>query len=151
MATANFKNPPMFDQKTMTYESWKNEVEVWRLVTELKPEKQALAVALSLTGNVRETAMELPAENLADKDGMKKLIEHLDKVFLRDDRDKAYEAYKNFDSFRKSESKSMSEYIIEFDKLYNKAKKYEMALPEAVLAFKLLDNAGLTSEKNSLH
>ena len=96
MATANFKNPPMFDQKTMTYESWKNEVEVWRLVTELKPEKQALAVALSLTGNVRETAMELPAENLADKDGMKKLIEHLDKVFLRDDRDKAYEAYKNF-------------------------------------------------------
>jgi hypothetical protein len=43
-----------------------------------------------------------------------------------------------------------SDFIIEFDKCYNKAKKYEMALPEAVLAFKILDNAGFTVQEKQL-
>ena len=49
---------------------------------------------------------------------MTTLIQQLDKVFLREDKDKAYEAYKNFDTFRKTESMSMSDYIVEFDKRY---------------------------------
>ena len=49
MATS-FKNPPTFDPRLMTYETWKNEISVWRPVTELKAEKQALAVSLTLTG-----------------------------------------------------------------------------------------------------
>ncbi|CAC5364880.1 unnamed protein product [Mytilus coruscus] len=44
----------------------------------------------------------------------------------------------------------MSDYIIEFDKRYSKSKKYDMTLPEAVLAFKLLDNAGLSSRDKQL-
>lgn len=61
---------------------------VWQLVTELKKEKQALAVSLSMTGNARETAMEVPAEDLGKADGTEKLIAQLDKDFLRDDKDK---------------------------------------------------------------
>ena len=37
---SNLKNPPKFDPKTMSYETWKNEVAVWQLVTELPDEKQ---------------------------------------------------------------------------------------------------------------
>ena len=69
-----FKNPPIFNQ-------------AWKLVTDLKLDKQALAVSLSLTGNAREVAMEVAAADLAKEDGMKTLIENLDKVFLRDDKD----------------------------------------------------------------
>lgn len=134
----------------MTYETWKNEIEVWKLVTDLKSDKQALAVSLNLTGNAREVAMEVAAADLAKEDGMKTLIENLDKVFLRDDKDKAYEAYKNFDTFSKSENMSMSEYIVEFDKRYNQSKKYEMTLPQAVLAFRLLDKANLTLSEKQL-
>lgn len=43
-----------------------------------------------------------------------------------------------------------SDYIVEFDKHYNKAKKYDMALPEAVLAFKILDKAGLSLQEKQL-
>ena len=150
MASSNFKNPPGFDPKTMTYEAWKNEVEVWKLVTELKPEKQALAVSLSLKGNAKELAMEIKAEDLAKDTGMTTLLQQLDKVFLRDDKDKAYEAYKNFDTFRKTDSMSMSDYIVEFDKRYSKSKKHDMVLPEAVLAFKLLDNAELSTKDRQL-
>ena len=150
MASNSFKNPPAFDPKTMTYEKWKNEIEVWKLVTELDEKKQALAVSLSLKGNARDVAMELKAENLAKETGMKTLIDALDKVFKRDDKDRAYEAYKNFDSYHKPEDITMSDYIIEFDKRYSKAKKYEMALPDSVLAFKLLDNAGLSKKDKQL-
>ncbi|CAG2196738.1 unnamed protein product [Mytilus edulis] len=149
MATS-FKNPPTFDPRSMTYETWKNEISVWQLVTDLKVDKQALAVSLTLTGNAREVAMDVPAADLAKEDGMAKLITQLDKAFLRDDKDKAYEAYKNFDTFVKTENLSMSDYIIEFDKRYSKSKKYDMTLPEAVLAFKLLDNAGLSSRDKQL-
>ncbi|VDI61048.1 Hypothetical predicted protein [Mytilus galloprovincialis] len=149
MATS-FKNPPTFDPRSMTYETWKNEISVWQLVHDLKVDKQALAVSLTLTGNAREVAMDVPAADLAKEDGMAKLITQLDKAFLRDDKDKAYEAYKNFDTFVKTENLSMSDYIIEFDKRYSKSKKYDMTLPEAVLAFKLLDNAGLSSRDKQL-
>ena len=74
----------------------------------------------------------------------------MDKVFLRDDKDKAYEVYKNFDTLSKSENMSMSEYIVEFDKRYNQSKKYEITIPEAVLAFRLLDKANLTSSEKQL-
>jgi hypothetical protein len=47
-------------------------------VTDLKSDKQALAVSLSLTGNAREVAMEVAAADLAKEDGMKTLIENLD-------------------------------------------------------------------------
>ena len=40
--------------------------------------------------------------------------------------------------------------IIEFDRRYNISKKYDMTLPEAVLTFKILDNAGLTSKERQL-
>lgn len=54
----------------------------------MKKEKQALALSLSLTGNARETAMEVPAEDMGKADDMEKLIAQLDKDFLRDDKDK---------------------------------------------------------------
>lgn len=92
----------------------------------------------------------IPAEDLGKADGMEKRIAQLDKVFLRDDKDKAYEAYKNFDVFKITENMKISDYILEFDKPYNKAKKYEMALPEAIIAFKILDNAGLSSQEKQL-
>ena len=69
---------------------------------------------------------------------------------MRDDKDKAYEVYKNFNTLSKSENMSMSEYIVEFDKRYNQSKKYEITIPEAVLAFRLLDKANLTLSEKQL-
>jgi hypothetical protein len=121
----------------MTYETWENEIEVWKLVADLDEKKQALSVSLSLSGNARETTMDIPAKNLAEETGIATLLERLDKVFLRDDTDKAYKAYTSFDTFQRPENMSMTDYIVEFDKRYNKSKKYDMSLPEAVLAFKI--------------
>ena len=145
----SYKNPPALKEDTV-YETWKNEVEVWRLMTDLDEKKQALAVALTLTGHAREKVIEIEASRLNSTDGMKILIEALDELYKKDTIDLSYEAYSKFEKFRKSEDMKMTEYIVEFERLYTKVKKYQMVLPDAVLAFKLLDNANLEDREKQL-
>ena len=45
---------------------------------------------------------------------------------------------------------TMENFIIEFEKYYNKTKKIYIALPEVVLAFKLLDCTGLEHKDRQL-
>ena len=142
----NYKIPPKFDE-ARSYESWKNEVNIWKRVTELAKKKQALAVALGLEGRAREVAMEIPADDLDKDNGMDTLLEKLDGVFQLEEKDRAYEAYSQFDRMTKDAAVSMADYIIDFEQRYNRIKKYDMKLPDAVLAFKLLDTACL-DEKN---
>lgn len=78
---SNYKVPPKFDE-TRPYESWKNEVNVWRRVPELKKNKQALV----LEGRARETAMEIPAEDLSSENDMTALLTKLDSVFLKEEK-----------------------------------------------------------------
>ncbi len=143
---SSYKVPPKSDE-ARPYECWKNEVNIWTWVTELDKKKQALAVALALEGRARETAMEIPAEYLDNDNGMATLMTKLDDVFLKEEKDCAYEAYSYFDGITKNGLVSMTDYIIDFEQQYNKMKKYNMMLPDAVLAFKLLDTACL-DEKN---
>lgn len=150
MMASGFKNPPSFGDKETNYETWRNEIDIWCLVTEVKVEKQALAVALSLQGQARAIALELDKAKLNDKDGMKFLLEALDKVFKRNEIDILYTQYSNFEKLERQKDQNISEYIVEFERQYNKMKSKAMALPEAVLAFKLLDKAGLDQRDKQL-
>ena len=68
----NYKNPPVLGNDTL-YETWKNEIEIWKWVTDLEKKKQALAVTLSLSGQAREKALQIPAAELEDDTDMTKL------------------------------------------------------------------------------
>ena len=149
MTTNNYKNPPNLE-KEKDYAQWKNEVKMWQLVTDLDNKKRGLALALSLQGKPREVALEMDPAKLNADDGVEVLIVELDKVFEKDKMDQAYSAYTAFDKYQREGSISMSAYIIEFEQKYNKCKKYEMALLDAMLAFKLLDNAGLGQSDQQL-
>lgn len=145
---SNYKNPPTFNGES--YEEWKNELFIWQLMTDIDKKKQALAVTLSLNGNARKTALNCNKDELHQENGMDILISALDGLFLRETIDTAYEAYKNFDGFRKPEHMAISDYIIEFDQRYQKSTKYKMSLPDAELACKLLDNANLPNQQRQL-
>ena len=45
---------------------------------------------------------------------------------------------------------SMGDFIIEYERRYNICRKYKMEYPDSVLAFKLLDNAGLSVKERQL-
>ena len=145
----SYKIPPTLGPDT-NYETWKNELEVWKLVTDVKPEKQALAVTLSLTGQARAKALEIDVAQLNTGDGMDILLAALDNLFLQDEVDLAYTAYSDFEKLRKGQDMSMCDFIIEYERRYHICRKYKMEYPDSVLAFKLLDNAGLSMKERQL-
>ena len=147
--TSNNKTPPVMGPDT-DYDRWKNELSVWKLVTDLDKKKQALAVTLSLSGKARQTALDIPVEELNEDEGMTVLISALDKIFLKDSVDRTYEAYSKFDSYKRTDQMSMNDYIVEYEQLYNQCKKYKMTLPDSVLSFKLLDNSNLNQQERQL-
>lgn len=147
--TQSYKSPPCLGPETI-YETWKKEIEVWKIVTEMKPEKQALAVTLSLTGQAKSKALEIDTAQLNSQDGMDVLLEALDSLFIQDEIDLTYSAYSSFEKFKKTPNISMNEYIIEYERLYGACRKHKMDYPDSVLAFKLLDNAGLCEKERQL-
>ena len=53
--SSNFKSPPVFHpEDDDDYVSWKNDIGVWKLFRDLKPEKVGAAVYLSVKGQARE-------------------------------------------------------------------------------------------------
>ena len=81
MASKYFAPPALLKDK---YSTWRKEMKIWELVTSLDKTKQALIVFLSLEGKAREAVLELDTAVLNSEDGMKKLYEKLDTLFLED-------------------------------------------------------------------
>ena len=137
----------------MPYKTWKNKIDMWKIVTAVPKEQQAITLLLeSLEDNnkAEKAKSELTASDVNDENGMKVLIEKLDKVFESDKINEAYLVYARFINFQKSDEMSMTDYITEFEHLYHKITNHEMPLPNTVLTFKLLDGAKLSKDERKL-
>lgn len=77
-------------------------------------------------------------------------MQKLDTVYLKEEKDRQYDAYTEFDNIKRESNVTMLDYIVEFERTYNKMSKLKMKLPDAVLAFKLLDTAGLCVKDKQL-
>ena len=76
MAQANYKLPPVLGPDTV-YETWKQEIAVWRLVTDLEQKRQGPAVTLTLVGQARAKALEIDVDDLNKDSGLDTLLEAL--------------------------------------------------------------------------
>ena len=94
--------------------------------------------------------LELELGKLNDDNGVKNLLEKLDKLYLKDDTHSVYEAYERFETFSRTSSMTVSDYIIEFEHLHNKAKQHKMELPDGVLAYQFLNSANISSHHKQL-
>jgi hypothetical protein len=104
----------------------------------------------SLQGQARANALEVNVVDLNKDDGLDTLLEQLDTLFLRDKVDLSYAAYSDFEGYRSDPGTNMADFVVEFERRYNVCKKYEMTLPDAVLSFKLLYSANLTTKDRQL-
>ena len=74
----------------------------------------------------------------------------MDLTFKSEKIDDAYSAYSNFNVFVKKEGLSMNHYTVEFEHLYYKMAEHDMKTPDSILAFTLLDGAGLNESQGQL-
>ena len=147
---ADYRTPPALTSE-MSYERWKQEIEVWQLVTKLEPLKHAGAILLSLTGNAREAALEIGIDELKNPEtGVQSLLTKLDSLYAKDTLLLSIDAYKDFEKFQRPEGMKISDYKIEFEKRYNRAKKYKMTVDDGVLAYRFIESANLTESQQEL-
>ena len=84
---------------------------------------------------------QIDLKDLTSVDGVNNLISALDELYLTDETCSAYEAYEMFERFTRPTEMSINDFIIQFERLYNKAKSHGMEIHEGVLAYRLLNGA----------
>ena len=139
--------PPLVPEK---YDSWKKEMQLWEMATSVEKKKRAPTVFLSLTGKAREAVLEMDLEKLDAEEGMKALYEKLDSLFETDKNQAALMAYESFESYVRLSDMSVTDFLIEFDRLVAKLKDHAIVLPDAVIAYRSLKSANLSQEDERL-
>ena len=147
-------NPPSLNS-TKSYERFKQELSAWREITELKKEKQGIAVALSLpeddVNRIKDKVFDqISLDDLKSADGLDILLTFLDKHLGKDDLSDSVEKFDEFDDCQRKEGQTIQEFIGIFDSLYRKIEKKGMKLPPEILAFKLLKKANITKDEKLL-
>ena len=150
---SGYKN--QFESTTKPYERYIEELKAWCMVTDLEKKKQGIAIALSLPENdpsgVRDKVFsEVTLDKLHKTDGVETLMTYLDSLFKKDELSEVYERYINFDRYQRDPEQEREEFVLEFEKLDNRVKQRDMGLPQAVLAFKLLDASKLPHRDRQL-
>ena len=141
--SSSIKNPPVFDQKS-DYDVWKKDIELWQKLTDLKPEQQAIAIHLSLTGKARQASSELSVDELSKAGGVKALMTRLDRVFSEDKNRKCFNADLAFEEYRREPDVAKDDYLCEFDRRYHKLTECDVKLPSAIIACRLLKSCNLS-------
>ena len=153
MACSKIAIPKFGDDKN--YEGWKRELAFWQLATTAEKKKQALLIALSFPedSEVRHRVFNETDQDELDKlstdDGVKILLEILDKYYKKDDLSEAFESWSKFVSYLRVDGVTIDNYISEFYKRYNELRKF-VELPKAITGFILLSNAGLDAKEKQM-
>ena len=95
------KMPPIF-KDDMDFLSWKNDIDVWLLFTDIDKTKHGPAIYLALEGKAREAVRDIDKQKLSSDGGASAIIEALEKVYLKDENTRAYLAFKNFYNFKRT-------------------------------------------------
>ena len=150
MATGgSYKTPPALS-KSSSYENWLKEIKVWQKLTDLGIGKQGPAILLSLEGKARDTVLELEIDDVAADGGVKLIIDKLDKLYLKDKAQSAYEAYDRFEKFQRTSGMHIKDFIFEFEKLLSKSKSYGTTMSSDILAYRLLKAANISESHQQL-
>ena len=132
-------------------EEWKHDVKLWQAVTESDEEKQGPVLYRSLEGQAKKACNNIAVKDICNKDGFKLIMWKLENVFAKDAEQMAFEDCMKFETFKHSPEMFVVEYITEFKRLYNGIQVHDMKYADGVLAYKLLINANISEEKQSMH
>ena len=90
----------------------------------------------------KKAASQLKKEALKEANGVEKLLEKLDELFLRDKGSRQFSAFRSLYNLRRAD-KSIESFVSEFEHVYYKFSEQGMELPDPVMAFMLLESCKL--------
>ena len=87
--------------------------------------------------------------DIKSDDGVKKLLEELDKTFKKDDVSKLCEVWTEYINFKR-EKHSMEEYITQYEKKVAELKRQKINIPTVVLAMQLLNGSEINQHDKQI-
>ena len=127
------------------------DMELWEEFTSLDKKKRGTAFLLELgEGKVKNAIRSLGKAVITAEDGISQIIAHLDQIYEEDTAQVSYRVYCKFEKYVRPESLPLQSYISEFEKMIADLKRQKIDLPDAVLAYRLLNSANLSAEKVDL-
>ena len=118
--------------------------------TDLDKKKRGPAVYLTFKASACDKVRNLTIEEIGAEDGVKKITDKLDEVYLKDKDTQCFMAFESFYEYRRASGVNVTEFLVEFGYLVNKLKKQNIDLPEGVLAFMLLKASNISDEHERL-
>ena len=115
--TIHSSTPPLI-KSCKSYKDWKRLIKHWSKIAGLKPNEQASAILLSLTGEDLDAALQVPEEDLDKDDGLDALLKRLDTLYLKDELAEKFGALEAFQTYSRPSSASIRDFIIEFEKYW---------------------------------
>ena len=140
--------PPELNNES-NYADWKYDVSVWKMLTKLENKKQGPALYLNLKGKARECVRGISLDVIGAENGFSKLLDALDKLYLKDENTRAFIAFKEFYNYRRS-SENITDFLAHFEYLYAKLTQFDMTLPQGVQAFFLLNAINVSADHAKL-
>ena len=116
---SKLKVPPLFNPNEDNYETFKRELEIWDSFTELEKKKRGPAVFLSLDKKTKQAVSQLKPAEISAEDGLQKIIEKLDEVYLADRNTRAYGAFQKFYECKREEGETLEDFLVKFEDKYN--------------------------------
>ena len=141
--------PPEFREGN-NYEAYKKELEVWKLMKTCSAQDQGPFVFRSLKGRAKIAANELTVTEIGSENGLDLILGKLDKLYLTEKNQRICSVLEQFESFRRSPSMTVASFVLDFERLHNSVKGYEITYPDGVLAYRLMKAANMSKEHEQL-
>ena len=132
------------------YEAYKKELEVWQLMKTCSATEQGPIVFRSLGGRAKIAAHELTVAEIGSDKGLDLILKKLDGLYLSDKNQRICSVLERFESFRRSPSMTMSNFVLDFERLNNKVKSFDVTYPDGVLAYRIMKAANMSREHEQL-
>ena len=112
--------------KANNYQDWLKLKKIWRNFSDLRKAKQGPAIVLSLENEGLDAVLELSEEVISGENGVDAIINRLDRIYKKDETLENYMALENIETFKGSENMKISDYLNNFEQLYNKKSPREL-------------------------
>ena len=139
------KLPPE-TSKDQDYNLWKKDVDIWAKLTDTPEAKRGRALQFACRSNkkLHEAVLKVEDEKVDCADGLKNVIEELDKIYNIDKKETAIQCYQDFLSLKRKPNQKIADFLFEFENLAEKTQKNGNKLSDDLLAFRLLQALNLS-------
>lgn len=151
MASNSLRIPPD-PSAAKDFVSWKRDIEMWSQLTDVPKPKQGLAVMYATQHNKRthEILCELTNDEVVCDGGLKKVIDKLETIYIKDKAEASYEAYESFESLRRKDDETIGEFVERFQCALRRTKSYGTVMSDDLLAYRLIKSASLSDTQTHL-